>query len=188
MRDSVPLAIGSRGLMRSQDALVLYVMTKLEEYPPGLIGAVTGLFGRCIAASHGVDWTLDVMIAEQQCAFFRNFDPRLDRVWVVMDGDLPCGALSIEGPRSEDGAERARLRFFILDQALHGRGLGRRMMREAMQFCCEHGYLRVYLTTLPDLDAALHLYKAYGFAQISRGEETFHGSRYVEHTLEWRAG
>ncbi|HEY3786266.1 MAG TPA: hypothetical protein VGL55_13365 [Steroidobacteraceae bacterium] len=35
-------------------------------YPPGLIGTVGSLFGRCIAASDGVDWTLDWMIAEQQ--------------------------------------------------------------------------------------------------------------------------
>lgn len=58
------------------------VMRSITEYPPGLLGVISALFGRSIAASHGVDWTLDAMIAEQQCEFFRRFDPELDRVGV----------------------------------------------------------------------------------------------------------
>ena len=185
MREIVPLTVGC-GLMQSLDAVVVRAIATLEDYPPGLIGTVAGLFGRCIAASHGVDWTLDLMIAEQQCEFFRHFDPERDRVWAVMEGNLPRGALSIEGPRAEQHKDAARLRFFILDEALRGRGLGRRMMDEAMQFCRMRGYRCVYLTTLPDLDAALHLYREYGFAVVARGEEAFHGSRYAEQTLEWR--
>ena len=80
--------------MHPEDPIVLKVMTTLEEYPPGLIGTVAALFGRCIAASHGVDWTLDAMIAEKQCEFFRRFAPGRDRVWVVMEGAQPRGALT----------------------------------------------------------------------------------------------
>ena len=172
--------------MHPEDPVVLKVMTTLEEYPPGLIGTVAALFGRCIAASHGVDWTLDAMIAEKQCEFFRRFDPGRDRVWVVMEGERPRGALTIEGPRPETADDGARLRFFILDPALQGRGLGRRMMREAMQFCRTSRYRRVYLTTLRDLDAARHLYDEYGFTLMSQAEHAFHGSRHVEQTLEWK--
>jgi ribosomal protein S18 acetylase RimI-like enzyme len=168
-------------------AVVIKVVERLEDYPPGLIGAVTALFGRCIAASHGVDWTLDVMIAEEQCRFFRSFDSGRDRVWVAMDGDLPRGALTIEGPRPGTGKSAARLRFFILDPDLRGRGLGRTMLRKAMQYCGAAGYRTVYLTTLADLDSALHLYQQEGFVVTSQSEEAFHGSRYVEQTLEWRA-
>lgn len=170
--------------MHPQDPVVVRVMKALEEYPPGLIGAVTALFGSGIAASHGVDWTLEAMIAEKQCEFFRRFDPGRDRVWVAMEGDRPAGALTIEGPRPEDGEEAARLRFFILDPSLRGRGLGRRMLREAMQFCRESGYRRVYLTTLPRLDAALHLYQECGFTLVSQASQAFHGSHHLEQVLE----
>lgn len=172
--------------MHSTDSVALKVVRTLEEYPPGLIGTVTALFGRTIAASHGVDWTLDAMIAEKQCDFFRRFDPGRDRVWVAMDGDQPRGALTIEGPRPEAGHEGARLRFFILDPRLRGQGLGRRMMSEAMQFCRASGYRRVYLTTLQGLDAALHLYEEYGFTLRSQAHEPFHGSRHLEQILEWQ--
>lgn len=163
----------------------LRVIKSLNEYPPGLIGTIAALFGRYIAASHGVDWTLDAMIAEQQCEFFRRFDPTRDRVWVAMDRDIPRGALTIEGPRPESGMDSARLRFFILEESLRGHGVGRRMIAEAMQFCRDQGYRRVYLTTLPGLDAALHLYSEQGFSLRAQSEEVFHGSRYVEQTLDW---
>src|SRR5207302_1530414 len=102
----------------------------MDDYPPGLIGMVTALFGRTIASSHGIDWTLDAMIAEQQCEFFRRFDTRRDRVWVAMEDDCPRGAITIDGSSPESGQQRARLRFFILDESLRGRGLGRSMFTQ----------------------------------------------------------
>ena len=168
----------------SSGQIALLTISSMDQYPPGLIGTVSCLFGRTIAASHGVDWTLDAMIAEQQCEFFRRFDGRLDRVWAAMDGHKPLGGLTIEGQRGQEAPRSARLRFFILDDSLRGRGLGRRMLAAAMQFCRETRCERVYLTTLPNLDSALHLYREQGFAQVSETPGTFHGSRFVEQTLE----
>lgn len=160
------------------------VMRSMAEYPPGYIGTIAALFGRIIAGSHGVDWTLDAMIAEEQIAFFRRFDPDLDRVWVAIEDGVPRGGLTIEGPRSESGGGSARLRFFILDDSVRGRGLGRRMVAEAMEFCRNQGYAAVYLTTLPGLDAAMRLYVEQGFTLVSKRDQAFHGSRYVEQVLE----
>lgn len=162
----------------------ILVMRSMAEYPPGLIGTVSALFGRTIASSHGVDWTLDVMIAERQCEFFNRFDRDRDRVWIAMKDNLPKGALTIDGPRSETGGDAARLRFFILDESLRGCGIGKAMLAAAMQFCREREYRRVFLTTLPGLDAAMRLYEAHGFTEVSQSRELFHGSRFAELTME----
>jgi ribosomal protein S18 acetylase RimI-like enzyme len=175
-------------LLETAGNVTITAMRSIDEYPPGLIGTIASLFDRSIAATHGVDWTLDVMIAEQQCEFFRRFDAQRDRVWVAMDGNIPRGGLTIDGPRSETGRHSARLRFFILDEGLRGHGLGRRMVSEAMRFCQEKRYERVYLTTLPGLDAALHLYQEQGFALVSEASGSFHGTRYVEQKLECKIG
>lgn len=170
-------------LMPENQVTIAEIRT-LADYPPGLIGTIAALFGRSIAASHGVDWTLDAMIADQQCEFFRRFDPARDRVWVAMDQGVPKGSLTIEGPRPEEGRQAARLRFFILDETLSGLGLGRQMITLAMKFCREQGYPGVFLTTLPGLDAALRLYYDHGFVLAGESAETFHGSGYIEQTLE----
>jgi GNAT superfamily N-acetyltransferase len=175
-------------LMDTGGEATIRTIRTMDDYPPGFIGTIATLFARTIAASHGVDWTLDLMIAEQQCEFFRRFDPQRDRVWAAMDRDTPRGGLTIDGPRPEAGRESARLRFFILDDAIRGRGLGRKMVAEAMQFCRAQKYKRVYLTTLPGLDAALHLYYEQGFTLVSESCDGFHGSRYVEQTLECKIG
>jgi GNAT superfamily N-acetyltransferase len=129
-----------------QDDISVFAMRSMQDYPPGLIGVVSTLFGRTISASHGVDWTLDAMIAEQQCEFFRRFDPERDCVWIALRGGIPRGALTIDGPRPETGREAARLRFFVLDESLRGRGLGRIMVAEALRFCRDKQYPRVFLT------------------------------------------
>jgi GNAT superfamily N-acetyltransferase len=170
------------------EAVSILMMRSLAEYPPGLIGTVSALFGRTIAASHGVDWSLDAMIAEQQCEFFRRFDGDRDRVWVAMRNGSPKGALTIDGPNPENEREAARLRFFILDESLRGLGVGKLMLAAAMDFCRERAYPRVFLTTLPGLDAAMRLYQAQGFTVVAQSDEGFHSSRFVELTMECHLG
>ena len=101
-----------------------------------------------------------------------------------MENGAPRGALTIDGPRPETGRDAARLRFFILDESLRGRGLGRYMLVEAVQFCREKGYQHLFLTTLPGLEAAMRLYSAYGFREVAKSKETFHGSEFPEITFE----
>jgi GNAT superfamily N-acetyltransferase len=167
-----------------QGDIRVIAMRSIRDYPPGLIGVVSALFGQTISASHGVDWTLDPMIAEQQCEFFRRFDPERDCVWIAMSGGIPRGALTIDGSRPETAREAARLRFFVLDKSLRGRGLGRFMVAEAMRFCRDKQYHRVFLTTLPGLDAARRLYTEHGFQQIAENDMGFHGSVFTEQTFE----
>jgi GNAT superfamily N-acetyltransferase len=164
--------------------VTILVMRSIAEYSPGLIGTVSALFGKTIAASHGVDWTLDAMIAEQQCEFFRCFDNERDRVWIAFRNGFPGGALTIDGPRPEHGRDTARLRFFILDESLRGLGLGTAMLNAAMDYCRSRAYKRVFLTTLPGLNVALRLYEAHGFTTVAQSEDGFHGSGFVEMTME----
>jgi GNAT superfamily N-acetyltransferase len=175
-------------LLEAAGNVTITAMRNIDEYPPGLIGTIASLFGRSIAATHGVDWTLDVMIAEQQCEFFRRFDAQRDRVWVAMHGNIPRGGLTIDGPRSETDRHSARLRFFILDEDLRGHGLGRRMVSEAMRFCQEKRYERVYLTTLPGLDAVCTSIRSKALRSYQRPPALFTVCRYVEQKLECKIG
>jgi hypothetical protein len=44
----------------------------------------------------------------------------------------------------------------------------------------------IFLTTLPRPGAAMHLYAEYGFTLVAQDERAFHGSQFVEQTLERR--
>jgi N-acetylglutamate synthase-like GNAT family acetyltransferase len=60
------------------------------------------------------------------------------------------------------------------------------MMAEAIQFCRQQQYRSLFLTTLPRLDAAMHLYAECGFTLVAQNERAFHGSQFVEQTVECR--
>ncbi len=62
----------------------------------------------------------------------------------------------------------AQLRWFILAPALRGRGLGTRLLDQALGFARERGYARVILWTVGELAPAVRLYRRAGF----RLEET----------------
>jgi putative acetyltransferase len=57
------------------------------------------------------------------------------------------------------------LRKMYLREELRGLGWGRRMLDRALRFAREVGAERVVLETATRLDAALGLYRAYGFAE-----------------------
>jgi len=61
------------------------------------------------------------------------------------------------------GGNEAQLRWLLLTKETRGKGLGRRLMREAVGFCREVGYDNVFLWTIDALHAAGSLYLKNGF-------------------------
>jgi GNAT superfamily N-acetyltransferase len=92
------------------------------------------------------------------------------------------GAIVIDGSGTADN--RARLRWFILDEACQGRGIGKRLMAEAMGFCERAGFERVFLWTFRGLDAARSLYDRWGFVVTESREDTDWGSAVLHQRLD----
>jgi GNAT superfamily N-acetyltransferase len=70
---------------------------------------------------------------------------------------------TIDGGETGDGSA-AHLRWFIMAEDCQDRGLGRLLMTEAMAFCDDVGFARVWLWTFAGLDAARRLYQDFGFS------------------------
>jgi len=96
-------------------------------------------------------------------------------LWVAEDGELVVGAIAIV--RVGDGA--AQLRWFVLEQAYHGKGIGKKLMEQAMEFCRVMGYVRVFLWTVDFLHTARHLYERHGF----RLKETKPNDEWLDRTI-----
>jgi ribosomal protein S18 acetylase RimI-like enzyme len=75
----------------------------------------------------------------------------------------------------DDPAE-ARLRWFIVDEELRGRGLGRALIDAAMEHCRTAGFRRVELFTFAGLTAARALYREAGFRLIEAREHADWGT------------
>jgi GNAT superfamily N-acetyltransferase len=93
------------------------------------------------------------------------------------------GSIAIDGgPTGSD----AHLRCFIVDPAARGRGFGRRLLDEALAFCRERGFERVYLWTLAGLEPAGQLYRQAGFTLVEEVQGDQWGKSVMEQRLELR--
>ncbi len=134
---------------------------ELTGYVPGAIGRVTELQATYYAKHWGLGLYFEAKAAAELAAFLSRFNPAHDGVWLAQADGGVVGSIFIDG--SDAAGEGARLRWFIIAPDYQGRGLGNRLMEEAVSFCRRAGFRRVYLTTFAGLDTARHLYEKFGF-------------------------
>jgi GNAT superfamily N-acetyltransferase len=132
---------------------------ELVGYTPGALGRIVELHGSYYARYWRLGLYFEAKVATEMAAFLSDFDPARDGAWFARAGGQIIGGIFIVGG-DPDGA---RLRWFIIDPAYQGRGLGNRLMEAAVAFCKERGFRRVYLTTFAGLDTARHLYEKFDF-------------------------
>ena len=143
---------------------------------PGDIGMITHLHGVLYAREHGLDATFEPYVALPLSQFVLA-GPDAGRLWIAEQDGQIAGSLAIV---RTSGPLEAQLRWFLIAPSSRGTGLGRRLMELALAYCQECGFARVFLWSFDGLDAALHLYRAYGFAETERVATTLWGRDLTE--------
>ena len=151
-------------------------------YLPGAIGAIAAMHGDFYAREHGFGAYFESKVARECAEFCAALDPARDGLWLLVDGGKIHGAVVIDGR----GTGGAQLRWFIVDDAMRGRGFGERMLDAALAFCRRAGHRRVMLSTFAGLDAARRLYERHGFGLVAEQEAATWGERVREQRFEWQ--
>jgi len=150
-------------------------VTIRTELVPGDIGSITHLHGVLCAAQFGWDCTFEAYVAGPLSEFVTSRSDR-ERIWIVEDGAVHAGSIAIvAGPD-----DQAQLRWFLLHPRLRGRGLGKRLMAEAVEFCSQQGYASIFLWTVSVCTEAATLYRAFGFEVTEEHERDMWGARLLE--------
>jgi DNA-binding MarR family transcriptional regulator/GNAT superfamily N-acetyltransferase len=148
----------------------------VEGYQPGCIGDVASLHGRYYAAHSGFGAHFEKLVATGLAEFAESLPDPSKELWLVVDNGRTLASLAIDGnPKTRV----AHLRWFIVDDSLRGSGIGRQLMTRAMAFVDER-FDETYLWTFKGLDAARHLYEAFGFRLAEEAEGTQWGKAVVE--------
>jgi len=127
---------------------------------PGAIGRIVELHGRYYAREWRFGRYFEAKVANELGELLARFDPTRDGFWIAAEGEEIAGGIAIDGSGAPGPA---RLRFFIVDDARRGAGLGEQLMRAALDFCRSAGHRHVFLTTFAGLEAARMLYERHGF-------------------------
>jgi N-acetylglutamate synthase-like GNAT family acetyltransferase len=135
-----------------------------RELRPGDLGAIIEHHGRTYAREYGLDSTFEAHVAAGVArAALRGFPREREAIWIVERDGAHAGSLAL----TDEGEGQGCVRWFVLDPALRGIGLGRRLLDELMETARENGYSRLFLETFSDLRTAAHLYHVRGFTVVS---------------------
>jgi len=147
-------------------------------YVPGAIGRVAQMHADYYAGAWGFGLYFEAKVATELSQFLLRLDPARDGFWTAVRAGRVEGAITIDGAKAE--TEGAHLRWFILSDALRAQGAGNRLLREALAFCRQRKYRRVFLWTFQGLEPARHLYEKYGFRLAEEVEGEQWGRRVLE--------
>ncbi len=147
-----------------------------EGYSPGCVGRIVELHGRYYAEHQGFGSYFERKVARELGEFCSRYEAGCDGLWVARRDGVVEGAIAIDGR----DADCARLRWFIVSDALRGTGVGTRLIQAAIEFCRAGRFPEVRLATFSTLKAARHLYEKLGFKCISAEPGTHWGKEVME--------
>ena len=147
---------------------------------PGVVGDIAALHARQYAASHGFGAVFETKVARELGDFLTRTHEPGDHFRAVAREGRALGSIALE----DEGNGVGHLRWFILDAALRGSGMGRRLLGDVLAHAREVGLTRIYLWTLDGLPAAARLYVEAGFVETERLTATQWGVATTELRLE----
>ena len=135
---------------------------------PGDLGWVVMAHGEQYASEFGWNMELEAFIAQIVADYAATQDPTREQAWIAEVNGRRVGCVSCV---RKDNAT-AQLRILLVTDEGRGRGLGRRLVQQCIDFARAAGYEKMVLWTNDPLAAARHLYLEAGFRLT--GEEPHH--------------
>ncbi|HPJ27031.1 MAG TPA: GNAT family N-acetyltransferase [Synergistaceae bacterium] len=153
---------------------------RIRSHIPGDMGYVTYQHARFYSRNYGFDITFDSYVGDAISAFIKNQDPEKEHLWIAESRETILGSIAIV----KDREDTAQLRWFLLEPRARGKGIGKRLLQEALDFSADRGYRKVMLWTVSNLEAARNLYARYGFSPVETKTHRIWGQELTEERWE----
>jgi DNA-binding MarR family transcriptional regulator/GNAT superfamily N-acetyltransferase len=152
----------------------------LRLHRTGDIGWITHRHGMLYAEEYGWDETFEALVADILVKFIHSHDSKRERIWIAeQDGERIGSVLLVDA-----GNDISQLRLLLVEPKARGKGIGKRLIQECIDFSKRNGYRRIKLWTQKNLDAARHLYMKAGFVCVSEKPHKSFGHDLIEEFWE----
>jgi GNAT superfamily N-acetyltransferase len=138
--------------------------TVRRDLRPGDLGAIIAHHGRVYRREHGLGGEFEAHVGASvaRAGRRRGWPGETEGVWIVELAREHAGSLAL----TDEGDGLGTVRWFLLDPAVRGHGLGRRLVGELIELARRAGYRRLGLETFSELEAAAHIYRGFGFELV----------------------
>ncbi|MHA2003411.1 MAG: bifunctional helix-turn-helix transcriptional regulator/GNAT family N-acetyltransferase [Candidatus Thorarchaeota archaeon] len=138
----------------------------IRPHRAGDIGWIVHRHGVIYSEEYGWDETFEALTAEILAKFIQSHDLKRERIWIAEQDGENVGSVMIV----DAGDQVAQLRLLLVEPKARGKGIGRKLIEECIDFSRRNGYKKIKLWTQSNLLAARHLYIDYGFELV--GDES----------------
>ncbi len=145
----------------------------------GDIGYVIYLHGLLYKREYGYQLEFEAYVAWGLHEFYSKYNPATDRVWVCEHRGKMIGFMLLM-----NRGKAAQLRYFLIEPAYRGIGLGKKLMTLYIAFLKECRYESSYLLTTDELPAAASLYMRHGFKLVESKKSDVFGKPVSEQRYE----
>lgn len=131
-------------------------------YKVGAIGRIAYLMSTYYEKHYNFGRYFESKIASECAEFTSRLDNPNNQLWLAVKDNEVMGSIAID---AEDLKQKgvAHLRWFMMDNQIMGQGMGRKLLKAAVEFCDANGFAEIHLWTLKGLAAASKLYDDFGF-------------------------
>jgi GNAT superfamily N-acetyltransferase len=140
---------------------------------------IISLRGIVYAQEYGFDKTFEQYVAKPLRKFAKSHTQR-EKIWIVDQRDRIKGCIAVV--KSDDA--KAQLRWFLVHPHLRGKGVGTKLVNEAIQFAKDNNYTSLFLWTVSTLKAANKIYTTTGFQLTEEKAHMIWGKYLIEQRYE----
>ncbi|MFW9971166.1 MAG: GNAT family N-acetyltransferase [Candidatus Odinarchaeota archaeon] len=171
--------------MSSIERILKYETEKPEFYSlrshrPGDIGYIIYRHGMVYAKEYQLDETFEAYVAKFMGEFIDNYDPVKEKLWIVEQGTEIIGSVAIV----KISDKIAQLRWLLVEPHMRNKGIGTKLIYEALNFSKNRGYQKIILGTFSDLIIARRLYEKNGFQLVESKYHQIWGQKLTEEKWE----